>query len=152
MSIELATKDPLQSAAAAPAAAEAREPAHQAVYFDGRTNRKRSVKLSFAGGVDIIEQDTIVDVWSFGDVRRVDGPPGQGRGAAHRGAMDRVEEHLQIGGLRYLRQRRCHPSPRGEGGERSEPGGEKPPHTVILRAASCPHPRASRGPSPRGEG
>jgi Zn-dependent protease with chaperone function len=76
MSTELATIEPAQTAAAAPAAAEAREPAHQAVYFDGRTNRKRSVKLSLAGGVDIVEQDTVVDVWSFGDVRRVDGPPG----------------------------------------------------------------------------
>ena len=76
MSMELATAEPTQNATAAPAVAEVRDPAHQAVYFDGRTNRKRSVKLSLAGGVDIIEQDTIVDVWSFGDVRRVDGPPG----------------------------------------------------------------------------
>ncbi|MBX9840582.1 MAG: M48 family metallopeptidase [Xanthobacteraceae bacterium] len=75
MSTELATKGPLRSATAAPAVAEVREPAHPAVYFDGRTNRKRSVKLSFTGGVDIIEQDTILDVWSFGDVRRADGPP-----------------------------------------------------------------------------
>ena len=49
--------------------------AHRAVYFDGRTNRKRSVSLGLAGGVEIIENDTIVDVWSFGDVRRADGPP-----------------------------------------------------------------------------
>jgi Zn-dependent protease with chaperone function len=76
MSIELATAEPAQTATAAPAAAQARDATHQAVYFDGRTNRKRSVKLSFAAGVDIVEQDTVVDVWSFGDVRRVDGPPG----------------------------------------------------------------------------
>jgi Zn-dependent protease with chaperone function len=76
MAMDLATVEPTQNAMAAPAVAEAREPAHQAVYFDGRTNRKRSVKLSLAGGVDIVEQDTVVDVWSFGDVRRVDGPPG----------------------------------------------------------------------------
>jgi Zn-dependent protease with chaperone function len=75
MSIELATVEPTQTATAVPAVAQARELTHHAVYFDGRTNRKRSVKLSFAGGVDIIEQDTIVDVWSFGDVRRADGPP-----------------------------------------------------------------------------
>ena len=76
MTIELATAEPSATATAAPAVAQAGETAHRAVYFDGRTNRKRSVTLSFGGGVEIVEQDTIVDVWSFGDVRRVDGPPG----------------------------------------------------------------------------
>ena len=59
---------------AVPAEPAAR-PVHPAVYFDGRTNRKRSVSLQFAGGVEIVENDTIVDVWPFGDVRRADGPP-----------------------------------------------------------------------------
>jgi Zn-dependent protease with chaperone function len=47
----------------------------QAVYFDGRSNRKRKVALRFAAGLEIVEDDRIVDVWSYGDVRRADGPP-----------------------------------------------------------------------------
>lgn len=55
---------------AAPAAVEPR-----AVYFDGKTNRKRSVTLQLAGGVEIVEDGRIVDIWPFGEVRRADGPP-----------------------------------------------------------------------------
>lgn len=55
---------------AAPAAAEPR-----AVYFDGKTNRKRSVVVRVAGGIEILEDDRIVDIWPFGEVRRADGPP-----------------------------------------------------------------------------
>jgi Zn-dependent protease with chaperone function len=50
-------------------------PAPAAVYFDGRTNRKRQVTLRFGGGVEIVEQDRILDIWPFGEVRRADGPP-----------------------------------------------------------------------------
>jgi tripartite-type tricarboxylate transporter receptor subunit TctC len=39
-----------------------------------------------------------------------------------------------------VRHRRCLPSPRGEGGERSEPGGEKPPFLAGL----SPPPRSAR--------
>jgi Zn-dependent protease with chaperone function len=46
-----------------------------AIYFDGRTNRKRPVTLRLGGGVEIVEQDRIVDIWPFGEVRRADGPP-----------------------------------------------------------------------------
>jgi Zn-dependent protease with chaperone function len=67
---------PLAAAVSGDGADQAsRQALHRAVYFDGRTNRKRSVSLGLAGGVEIIEDDTIVDVWSFGDVRRADGPP-----------------------------------------------------------------------------
>ena len=48
--------------------------------------------------------------------------------------------------------RRCHPSPRGEGGERSEPGGEIARHAQQLLLAPSPHPTPSASPSPRGEG
>ena len=46
-----------------------------AVYFDGKTNRKRQVTLRIAGGIEIVEQDRILDIWPFGEVRRADGPP-----------------------------------------------------------------------------
>lgn len=46
-----------------------------AVYFDGKTNRKHHITLRIAGGIEIIEDDRILDIWSFGEVRRADGPP-----------------------------------------------------------------------------
>ncbi|AMN42560.1 M48 family metallopeptidase [Rhodoplanes sp. Z2-YC6860] len=46
-----------------------------AIYFDGKTNRKRPVTLRMAGGIEIVEQDRILDIWPFGEVRRADGPP-----------------------------------------------------------------------------
>jgi Zn-dependent protease with chaperone function len=51
-------------------------PRENAVYLDGRTNRKRRVMLrSAAAGLDIIEQGAVVEVWPYGDIRRADGPP-----------------------------------------------------------------------------
>lgn len=47
-----------------------------AVYYDGRTNRKRSVTLQSGDALHIIEQGTLVDVWPCHEVRRADGPPG----------------------------------------------------------------------------
>jgi Zn-dependent protease with chaperone function len=46
-----------------------------AVYFDGRTNRKRPVTLRLGAGIEIVEQDRILDIWPYGEVRRADGPP-----------------------------------------------------------------------------
>jgi len=46
-----------------------------AVYFDGRSNRKRSVALRLAAGLDIIENGAVVEVWPYADLRRADGPP-----------------------------------------------------------------------------
>lgn len=45
-----------------------------AVYFDGTSNRKRSVTLRFGTGLEIVEQGAVVGVWPYGDVRRADGP------------------------------------------------------------------------------
>ena len=50
-------------------------PPPAAVYFDGKTNRKRRVTLRLAGGVEIVEDGRILDIWPFGEVRRADGPP-----------------------------------------------------------------------------
>ena len=46
-----------------------------AFYFDGRTNRKRPVTLRLGAGVEIVEQDRMIDIWPYGEVRRADGPP-----------------------------------------------------------------------------
>ena len=48
---------------------------HSAVFLDGRSNRKRNVTLRFAGGLDITEQDTVIDCWPYDQVRRADSPP-----------------------------------------------------------------------------
>jgi Zn-dependent protease with chaperone function len=61
------------SAQANQAAGAAISPA--AIYFDGRTNRKHHVTLRIAGAIEIVEQDSILDIWPFGEVRRADGPP-----------------------------------------------------------------------------
>src|SRR5690242_19427200 len=49
---------------------------HSAVFFDGRSNRKRAVTLRFEGGLDIVEQDAVVETWPYEQVRRANGPPG----------------------------------------------------------------------------
>jgi Zn-dependent protease with chaperone function len=49
-------------------------PSDNAVYFDGRSNRKRSVTLRFAAELEIVEQGTVAEAWPYGDVRRADGP------------------------------------------------------------------------------
>ena len=46
-----------------------------AIYLDGRSNRKRSVTLRFAEGLEIVEQDA-VGRWPYDQIRRADGPPG----------------------------------------------------------------------------
>lgn len=51
------------------------ETQHSGVFLDGRSNRKRSVTLRFANGLDIVEQDAVVENWPFDQVRRADGPP-----------------------------------------------------------------------------
>lgn len=45
-------------------------------YFDGRTNRKRSVTLRLGAALDIVENEAVVEVWPLADVRRADGPSG----------------------------------------------------------------------------
>jgi Zn-dependent protease with chaperone function len=48
---------------------------HSGIFLDGRSNRKRSVTLRFANGLDIAEQDAVIESWPFDQVRRADGPP-----------------------------------------------------------------------------
>jgi Zn-dependent protease with chaperone function len=49
--------------------------AHSAIFLDGRSNRKRGVTLRLAGGLDIVEDDKIVESWPYDAIRRADGPP-----------------------------------------------------------------------------
>src|ERR1043165_3562740 len=49
---------------------------HSAVFLDGRSNRKRAVTLRFAAGLDIAEQDAVIESCPSDQVRRADGPPG----------------------------------------------------------------------------
>jgi Zn-dependent protease with chaperone function len=46
-----------------------------AVYFDGRSNRKRRVALRFVAGLDIVEDGVVVGTWPYDGIRRADGPP-----------------------------------------------------------------------------
>lgn len=48
-------------------------PNGNAVYFDGRSNRKRHVELRFAAELEIVEEGAVTDTWPYGNVRRADG-------------------------------------------------------------------------------
>src|SRR4051812_7483468 len=47
---------------------------HDAIFLDGRSNRKRGVTLRLAGSLDIVECDAVIESWPYGAVRRADGP------------------------------------------------------------------------------
>src|SRR5215471_5162529 len=48
----------------------------EAVYFDGRSNRKRKVALRLEAALEIFEQGLHVGAWPYGEVRSVHGRPG----------------------------------------------------------------------------
>ena len=49
--------------------------AQHAIYFNGRSNRRRSVALRLAdGGLEIVEEGDVADTWPYADMRRADGP------------------------------------------------------------------------------
>lgn len=47
-----------------------------AVYFDGQSNRKRTVEVNLGPALEILEDGKVVTAWSYGDVRRADSMPG----------------------------------------------------------------------------
>lgn len=49
--------------------------AHNAVFLDGRSNRKRAVTLRLGGALEILADDAIIESWAYDAVRRADGPP-----------------------------------------------------------------------------
>jgi hypothetical protein len=48
---------------------------HRAIFFDGASNRKHKVALSFATGLDIVEDGAVIATWPYDAIRRMDGPP-----------------------------------------------------------------------------
>jgi Zn-dependent protease with chaperone function len=55
-------------AAAAPPVVEG-----AAVYFDGKSARRRAIVLRLRDQLDIIEDGHVLDIWPYADIRRVDG-------------------------------------------------------------------------------
>jgi Zn-dependent protease with chaperone function len=51
-------------------------PDGSAIYFDGKSNRRRAVTLHFGERLDIREDDTALAGWAYSDIRRTDGPSG----------------------------------------------------------------------------
>src|SRR5882757_2892163 len=47
-----------------------------AIYFDGKSNRRRAVTLHLGERLDIREDDTAPAAWAYSDIRRTDGPSG----------------------------------------------------------------------------
>ncbi len=47
-----------------------------AIFFDGKSNRRRAVTLHFGEQLDIREGDTALVGWGYSDIRRTDGPSG----------------------------------------------------------------------------
>jgi len=67
-----ATSVPAIPLPAVPAAAQRSD---TAIYFNGRSNRKRVVTLSpVTAGIEIVEDGALADVWPYAGVRRADGP------------------------------------------------------------------------------
>jgi Zn-dependent protease with chaperone function len=48
---------------------------HCAIFFDGASNRKHEVALSFTTGLDIVEDGVVIAIWPYEAIRRMDGPP-----------------------------------------------------------------------------
>jgi Zn-dependent protease with chaperone function len=57
-------------------ASEPVEPASSAIYFDGKSNRRRLVTLAFRDQLELHEPQEAITVWPYADVRRVDSPAG----------------------------------------------------------------------------
>src|SRR5260221_12659226 len=47
-----------------------------AIYFDGKSNQRRTVTLHFVDRLEIRDGDTVLAAWAYGDIRRADGPSG----------------------------------------------------------------------------
>src|SRR5262249_50853627 len=76
--IERLEQNSTSSAPVVPPAATASsaEPRDQARFYDGQSNRKHLVKLTFGEHCEITENDAVVASWPYDKIRRVDAPPG----------------------------------------------------------------------------
>jgi Zn-dependent protease with chaperone function len=52
------------------------EPGGPAIYFDGRSSRRRLVTLAFKDRLELSEPEEATIDWSYADIRRADGRPG----------------------------------------------------------------------------
>jgi Zn-dependent protease with chaperone function len=70
-----------------------------AVYFDGKTARRRSVMLRLADALEIREGAALDAIWPFDSIRRADGGPGvlriSSRGASELARIDIADAELQ---------------------------------------------------------
>src|SRR6202035_4408024 len=64
---------PMESAAAD---ATARKPDTPAIFYDGMSNRRRTVEVRFNDQLEISENGSAPALWAYADVRRADSPPG----------------------------------------------------------------------------
>jgi Zn-dependent protease with chaperone function len=60
----------------APADAAAPKPDGPAIFYDGTSNRRRTVEVRLNDQLEISEEGSAPVLWAYADVRRVDGPPG----------------------------------------------------------------------------
>ncbi len=51
-------------------------PERTAIYYDGKTNRRRQVSLAFLDQLELAEASEAPVCWAYADIRRVDGPAG----------------------------------------------------------------------------
>jgi hypothetical protein len=54
----------------------AAKPGGPAIFYDGRSNRRRTVEVRFNDRLEISEDGSAPVPWAYTDVRRVDSPPG----------------------------------------------------------------------------
>jgi len=47
-----------------------------AIYFDGKSSRRRTVTLHFTDRLEIRDGDAVLAAWAYADIRRADGPSG----------------------------------------------------------------------------
>lgn len=62
-----------------------------AVFFDGRSNKKRYVALRFGPSLEIVEHDATLVAWAYEDIRRVDAPDGVLRLTSATAPLSRLE-------------------------------------------------------------
>ena len=60
----------------APADATVRKPDAPAIFYDGMSNRRRTVEVRFNDQLEIDEDGSAPALWAYADVRRADSPPG----------------------------------------------------------------------------
>jgi Zn-dependent protease with chaperone function len=90
------------------------EPGH-AVYYDGRSNRKRRVALDFAEALAIIENGAVVDSWPYDSIRRAEGSERRLR-LKCLAALPLARLEIEDAAARHAIEARCPSLDAGQGG------------------------------------